>query len=387
MFPLRIERWGLKYWYLLILLPYAVVFVLTVVTGYLDTSLEVAKKEGFYNLVEGVTTRTRVWAHIREEFLLDITFNSTGLGLLLAGSAFVAWQANLRRLFETVLETISSKRSGGDEDLNTSFHDFLKDYQAKLDNRKRYVFVLGMTILTLLPAIYNPDFFERPENTARWVWYFEELIKWCGAWLVWAYCLGVCGWVTYVTASSISRLPVRFEFTLRPGHPDQSGGLKPVGQFCLLMVSPILISILYLSVFGILPSIASQGFQRITPKDPLVVFNNLALFLIAIPLATAVFFKTLWRFHKTMLHKRREYEIRQYRLFQNCLDELRSNIKRDDVVAAKISSEKLDLIRKMDPDNIGFPVWPFNRQILVRFATPQILSIIGYLVLFIRGRT
>src|SRR5258706_8890405 len=84
-FPLRIERWGLKYWYLLILLPYALVFVLIVITGYLDTSLEVAKKEGFVKLV-GATTRTRVWAHIREEFLLDIVFNSTGLGLLLAGS-------------------------------------------------------------------------------------------------------------------------------------------------------------------------------------------------------------------------------------------------------------------------------------------------------------
>src|SRR6266478_6392240 len=77
-FPLRIERWSLKYWYLLIVLPYAIVFVLTVITGYLDTSFEVAKREGFDKLV-GATTRTRVWAHIREEFLLDIVFNSTGL--------------------------------------------------------------------------------------------------------------------------------------------------------------------------------------------------------------------------------------------------------------------------------------------------------------------
>src|ERR1041385_8170849 len=85
LFPLRIERWGLRHWYLLIILPYVAVFLLTIVIGYLDIQLKLAAIDKF--TVSDPTTWTRIQTYIREEFLKDYIFNSTGIGFLLAGSA------------------------------------------------------------------------------------------------------------------------------------------------------------------------------------------------------------------------------------------------------------------------------------------------------------
>src|SRR2546423_2768282 len=126
-FPFRIERWGLRHWYLLIILPYAVVFLLTVVIGYLDVQFKVAVADSFINEMKGVTTWGRIGIYVREEFLQDYIFNSTGIGLFLAGSAFVFWRARLKEFFQFVLATLSTAHSQSKADLNAKLYEFLRE--------------------------------------------------------------------------------------------------------------------------------------------------------------------------------------------------------------------------------------------------------------------
>lgn len=391
-FPLRLERLGLRYWYVLVGFPVPAIFLLTLATAYLDTGLTLAKEVAPENNVPaevftpGGSALHRVCLYVTYLFLNDVGFILAALGLLFAGYAFVVWQRKIRELFQFLPEAALAGPAGGKEEFDERFLDYLGEYKKRLTSRQRFLIVVPVTALALLPAFTSGGLLRAPGGPAEHLWYLSESIRWFFAVLVWAYCVAACGWVIAVTAAFIKKLPARFEFKLNPGHPDKCGGLEPVGEFCLLLVTPILIAILYLSLFGIVTrAVDTPAMRYMAPAhDIVVVLDNVALFALAIPLAAFVFFNTLWSFHKMMLRKRREYEDEYSLLVRECLDGMKSAIERDDVDAAKVSSEKLDVVSKMHPDNIGFPVWPFNRQILVRFITPQALSILGTVFPFIK---
>jgi hypothetical protein len=395
LFPYRAERTALRYWYLIVIIPYLALLLLSIITAILDVDLNTINAHNMVEkspkLISSISSSSdRILLYVEKVFLHDLVFNLAGIGFLLAGFSFVIWQRQTKNVFEAIFRTGLLSPLNEQYQLEVSFLAYLRNYKQAFESRKRLVLIVIFIVLALIPAYISGvisrslNLFSTDHSWAEWFWQLALSIKWIFAVILWAYCVGACSWAMYVTASYIKKLPLTFSINIKPSHPDNCGGLRPVGNFCFFMVAPILIAIVYLALFGIL--LRGLDIWSLDPAHRAVVaFENVALFIVAIPLAIFVFFNPLWSFHQVMEKGRQKYENEYSMLLKNCWDEMRQNIENNDVAAAKISSDKLGVIQELHPDKIKYPVWPFDRSILLRFATPQILSVLSFVIPLFKG--
>jgi len=185
-----------------------------------------------------------------------------------------------------------------------------------------------------------------------------------------AYCSGVVAWTIAVTAWHIKKLTRIFDFSIVPNHPDKCGGLKFLGQFCLGMALPIIIGGVVLGIY----SIEAYFYGSIRFYS---LMSSIALVLFALPLAFLVLYTTLWDIHLKMVNEAEKTEEEFALLISGLRSEMQSALKDNRWEDAKTAKEKIDLAQLVDPDTIKYPTWPFDRSILLKFWTPQIVPILG----------
>ena len=367
-FPYKFEQKGFQYWYIVIVLPYFLLLSIAAITSYSAADIE---------LLKGL-------------FWNDYGYNLSGLSIFIASLAFVFWQKQIPGLFHQLIdsEMLHDSHHEHNGDLSILLGTYLEEYRQRLASKRRFIlisilFLLSGTYswfvgsLTMIPHILYPR-----DGINTWLYNLGWFIKMTMAFTIYAYGFGACVWVLYNTAKLIKELPLKFGFNYQPNHPDQCGGLKPLGDFCIWMVSPILIGIICI---GILVLRGVVGFNNLgLVARTTTIFSSVGLFMFLIPLALITFFNPLWNVHVFMLRKRRGYEHQYALMLENCLNEVHQHIQNNDVPAAKVANEKYTLLQALHPNKIGYPVWPFDRAILLKFTMPQIISSISVIISYIK---
>lgn len=196
-----------------------------------------------------------------------------------------------------------------------------------------------------------------------------------------AFLIGLIAWRLIATGVQIKKIPSHFSVKMQPGHPDQCGGLAPLGNLCLLNALIIALPGIYLGGWiAIGPAI---GFEAIAQ-----VYRSVFTILLLVPVIFSgfTFFIPLWETHRVMVVKKEE-------ILHN-LDELAESLNRRNL-------ELLTIPENVEPDR-GLAMvadlekvlaqvtsletiyaryqklseWPFNTGIFLQFLTTQAVPVL-----------
>lgn len=156
------------------------------------------------------------------------------------------------------------------------------------------------------------------------------------------------------------QLGTRFELDVHAQHPDRSGGLRPVGELCLINALILAVPALDLGIWILV--LQTQGLGAVYA----------AMIPVLLVLATLVFVQPLYAIHRAIMRSRSR--------LRPTLDALSAEIDRlamEQLNAAasthtdsvKQLSERLSLLRQTYQENHDIPVWPFDKRILGKFVT------------------
>jgi hypothetical protein len=179
---------------------------------------------------------------------------------------------------------------------------------------------------------------------------------------------------------------------LPTSHPDQCGGLKPLGDFCFNMSLPIIIGALATALVGIggwILYFSRLGIQIYHAYflnfyfNPIVAYFSIGILVLAVtPLLYITFFLSLKFVHEAMEARKRQAQDE----FADQVGELESRIpelasRTASLEAARKELDQLEILRAAYPPK-GYPSWPFRPSLAIALFSPQILGVISLLLTF-----
>lgn len=282
------------------------------------------------------------------------------------------------RLYNLVPEALQTLWNRGvlmsGEDGQTSemaYVRFVEEFETRLNNRGGILFGLGVL----------------PVGLTLFYWAFTQfsLETWLGAMLrmilgpLSTFLAGLILWRLIVIAYETSRIPHLFRLLVQPAHPDQSGGLEPLGKLCLnnalVVIGPVLYFVGWVVVLS-LPDVL-HSYPRIEAqvqvfeiyfKTGLIQVGLLGLLVAEL----LVFFLPLVEIHQEM--KRQQLRHQQHldklaRRIDRINQELLQLVFGDDSTDPQKSLETLKWLRQVYQENKQFPTWPFNFEIALKLTT------------------
>lgn len=347
------DKFALAYWYL----PTFAVYIVAKIIG---IPIWVREKQ--------------IWLGTPREDGIYLLFAVT---LALVALAFNSWAARIPKALavfsERRLVTPRQKTDAG-----PSYLEFLTHYKHDLHSPNRFFVIIPFLLIVVCIVILMansrhdvarniiPNAFASGDNiTILYVFLF-----YLGTPLVWAYFSGVGAWITAVTGWYLWQLPVQFEIKIQPNHPDRAGGLLFFGDFCFRMVLPILLGSALMAIVG------PAGIIGASPQLRLAA--DLALFLVALPLANITFVLPMWRIHTQMARIKRELEEYRSLRLANLDDRLQPLMREKKFADAQKVVEEINMIKASYPETV--PAWPLNKTFFVGFLIQQAISI-GRLIL------
>jgi hypothetical protein len=367
--PLRFDRFILKNWYLFFIGVYAILFILLALLAWHTNG----KPRNYLNCT--ISTHLNCVNSVSD--LLAWNNILLIVAIALAALVFNHWQREIAPTFQKLLD--KQCISLPEEKLNTAYWQFLSAYQSLLGSSKRYVFYVLALIITLfyvLPEFVGPlqSAFALKDPLLWFIFVSVQLLA-ALALLGLAYSFGVGAWTIIITAWYVRKMTKSFDFVIIPNHPDMCGGLKFLGNFCLGMAFPILICGTLLGIYSI-EAYFSKNIKFYS------VISSVGLVLLVLPLAFMVLYSTLWDIHLKMVNEAKKAEENFTLLISELKSEMQSSLKEHEWEDAKSVKEKIDLVQVVNPDDMKYPTWPFDRSILLKFWTPQIVPILGLFLNF-----
>jgi hypothetical protein len=288
------------------------------------------------------------------------------IGFILVILLVIRWRHQVPSIFQWLWE--SKRLMVPEGDLKSEFEQYLQDYQKALLSRAGSLsisaFLFALFIMIGLWAgipRFLVSFFSPVTGV---VLYVTLLIA-----LFWVFMMGQLSWVLYVTGRQIRKLTQRFVITVLPGHSDQCGGLKPVGDFCLAAAVPLIGAGIILSTIPILKWDIDQV---------LSVMASMAIFVVIAPLTIITVFAPLWNIHVEMTSQGRIYGD-GFAIQAMALEQvIRTHTsEQGDLKKAEIAKEKLEILQTVNPGKISFPVWPFRfTSTVLTLFSPQIIQML-----------
>lgn len=267
------------------------------------------------------------------------------------------------------------------EDIQKEYFQFIKELKVRFNNKIQYIislaFILGAFTLFIKDLIIPVEELDFLSNVNPHFFPISYIIPNILNALIYL-AFGTVFWKGYVLVRGLRELGEKFDFDIKPLHPDRSGGLKPIGELCLSINKIIFVFGIGLSMWYILP-------HPETSDTILQIF--LAAYIIA---GVFFFFYPLWTVHDAMRSQK-----------AHLLDEISSKIN----VAYKeayreirkrgspVDTTKLEGIQALDilyerADNM--PVWPFDVDTLIKFFTtiafPFLLISLEWIIRSLLGR-
>lgn len=256
----------------------------------------------------------------------------------------------------------------GEQPAAEQFNAFLDRFEALL-NHKAYALVVGLIVsLAILrgtyPFVYRDAYGTFP-GTISPIVYAESFL---------GFFFGLFAWRYVVIAWMVGRLANDFKLTMQAQHPDNCGGLEPLGALCLwnalILVIPAIILALWLGV-ATLP--AYTFFELWSPlfRQYLMLLTVLSIFF---------FFYPLGKIHQRMVEERgrlmEELDALTARA-DAILGRLRNEVDSLPVEESDEYLERLATFRKVFDENAQIPAWPFDWRIALKFSVAQVVPVLS----------
>jgi hypothetical protein len=385
LFPFRFDKYVFTHWYLFTIGLEGVLLILAVSLDLIN-GFAIPAHDGLYYFLHDFHHSATYGV------LTDWIYTSGIVTVSLIALAFNRWRRSIPTTFQELLShgRISSIHENGD--VKREYSSFLDRYQKTLLSRKRSfllgaVFIIGV-ILTWSNIQYAYDSFRHYGSVIPYHPLFGiagivqtmlyDVVGTVVAVFLEGYFFVVGSWVLAVTGRYLKNLTLQFKFHIQPSHPDHCGGLRTLGNFSFGMALPILILSLLLGFYALI------GF---TPLGAYLLEPILATILLpfVLLLAAIAFFVPLWDIHRKMVDGRKEYEDDFADWTAKLEQTIQTSIENQEPInsqaleKAKTAKEEMEILQVLHPDKVNYPVWPFDRRILIAFLTPQIPAILSLL--------
>lgn len=275
--------------------------------------------------------------------------------------------------------------------LSQQFSAFLSNFEQRLNYPVPVVLgsIIEVIILIVLqrsglfPIIFLPENFPLPALLVNFLTIFLPMA-------MAGYMVSVATWKCFVTGYFVHRFSKIFPLVIQPSHPDKAGGLKPLGSLIFSMALILIVASLALAVLTIASQINNILYEvltdlyspRLEVQAPYYLYSTelLAKFALGITilLGFVVFLLPIFSTHRRMrsdkinlLTSLTDVGNKIARLEKQIQDVNLDYKQRDEAFAEIASLSKVyEVIYKT-------PVWPFDRDILIKFFTPQAISLLS----------
>ncbi len=254
---------------------------------------------------------------------------------------FTLWQGHIPAILRDLFEKRRIAVRAGE--VGTCYLAFLEGYRDALRSPRRYLVIGSLMLIIAIELILYPGAATVITVTLTAPHKVVTILFWTMHYLLlflisfgFMYCLGLLGWVLFISGCSIRNLATAFELRIEPVHPDNCGGLALLGNFCFGLVSPLFVNAVFFS--GYMFAVLSYSLDA----SSLVTVGLLAFLglVYGLPLTVFTFSLPLWSIHTKML-RQRETEQDLYAGHLAALREQVQALLRDNQVeAAKSVKEK-----------------------------------------------
>jgi hypothetical protein len=298
---------------------------------------------------------------------------------------------NIPRTFQDLVERKVIKGLGKDRLVNLKLSTFVREFEDRLNGRGPLVIGCILEVLILIanqramlfPIIFLPKDYPVFALIINFLTLFMPLT-------IAGYAIGVVIWKCFVTGYFVHRFSTLFDIAISPSHPDKSGGLKPLGDLIfslalILIVASLAFSILTVAnqinaaIYQVLVSLYSPKYQIVAPyllyTTVWVAKVSLGIVLI---LSFVSFLLPLTSAHRRM-RSEKESLLSGLTGVGNKIAELEKRAKQLnlDYKVRNDIFEEINSLSKIYDRTYKAPVWPFDRDILIKFFTPQVISILS----------
>ena len=248
----------------------------------------------------------------------------------------------------------------------------LREVEVKINSRKSYIFAAAYIVIS--SAFIFVDFYSIPLEKSPTIMYNDiRVFFWSGvaSHLVYAllyFVLIIMIYKSILLIYFLRKLHKTFDFQVNPLHPDRSGGLKPLGDFCIAINYILFIFFIAIIAFYTFPQ-REELYTGIYFGIPSYVF-----------LATFLFVYPLWPVHDSM--KEQKYDI---------LVKLKEKLGPDfeealDDLAERDMYESLKTPRILKPERIYemaeiMREWPFDVSGLLFFIGAASIPVLGVMAI------
>jgi hypothetical protein len=192
--------------------------------------------------------------------------------------------------------------------------------------------------------------------------------------LLLAFVIGLLLWRMAVAAHKVYQVGDLFDLKLQVDHPDNCGGLRPLGDLCLTNALVLTVPAIFMAAW--LTAIPAFGPTRYTYY---VTYYH-SLLWIDFGLAMVAFVQPLYGVHRAMERARARLQAPLDEVDQR-IALLSSRLLRE---AGTATAEQLEELRRelaalrgVYDLNSEVPVWPFDRKLLGRFSLAQFIPLLS----------
>jgi len=195
-------------------------------------------------------------------------------------------------------------------------------------------------------------------------------------------------WRLVIIGLQIWRLPDQFDLKIQFEHPDQCGGLQPLGNLCLWNILIISLPLVFLGGWLLIGKSDTSGFSFYATswwesilsqaKGYEKVYTELLWALV--PFTILGFILPLWNTHQVMVEKKQEMLARLDEHIENITNEWNAAVERIGTLTTAEGNEKLarlESARQIYQRQKRLPVWPFNLNIFLKFASTQVVPLLS----------
>lgn len=295
-------------------------------------------------------------------------------GFIAAGLALAAFNILMGKLYSTFnclnqRGILSKLREDGtsylEADFQAEYKKFLYELGWALNHKNQWIMAVFFMVLVLTWYLYGRPISSFATKPILIVGVLVEILI--------SFMIGFMAWRMVVVSFKVWKLPSHFSLNLNINHPDQCGGMEPLGNLCLWNALIISCAGVYLG-----------GWIAIGPntafRDEALVYTPIFRGLLLIPVSLAIisFILPLWNTHRVMVEKKKEIQFQLDDLVRKIYKEERELLEladrlTPDEVEKRI--QKIETKRKIYVQNQKIPTWPISLSIFGKFIASQIVPV------------
>ena len=195
-------------------------------------------------------------------------------------------------------------------------------------------------------------------------------------------------WRLTIIGLQIWRLPDKFDLKVQFEHPDQCGGLEPLGNLCLWNILIISLPLVFLGGWLLIAQSETSSFSFYeTPLWQSVLGQAWdydeeykTLLWVLVPFTIMGFILPLWSTHRVMVEKRERLLVELDEHIEHITNEWNTAVNQIGNLTTTEGNEKLarlEFARQIYQRQKRLPVWPINLNIFLKFASTQVIPLLS----------